>query len=239
MSGQPWEKTDQDKAHAYRECAKDCELVLLRRTRAQCGAHKGRTRGTFPPTVWSPLTKETKREMAATCLLARGLEWLLPRLAEARHWSQYAVRHNPTVSSNVKLRSPTASFEQAHKVIMECTSQQLTHCRQQGTPLLERAEQLVDAWAALWSNAQQVDTDDEIGQQACHMEESHLEDASLVVMCQRSEVKPLQTSSRREVEANMAGRGGKGLARRQKPNSVDHKNRFTRIPPPSRKKEPS
>ena len=34
-----------------------------------------------------------------------------------------------------------------------------------------------------WSNAPKVETDDEMGQQARHMEECHLEDAGLVLTC--------------------------------------------------------
>ena len=66
---------------------------------------------------------------------------------------------------------------------MECTSQQLAHFQQSGTSLLERAKQLVDAWVVFWTNAQKVETDGEVGQQACHMEEADLEDAGLVPAC--------------------------------------------------------
>ena len=114
-------------------------MELLRRTGNQRRARKGLARGTFPRLVWKTLRKETKREMGATSLLARGLERLHARSVEARHWSQYAVRQNRTLSSSVKFTAATVSCEQAHKVIMDCTSQQFAHVPHRGTSLLERA----------------------------------------------------------------------------------------------------
>ena len=66
MSGQPWEKADQDMAGACKEYAKLWELELFRRTEAQHRSHKGLTRGTFPRLMWRPLIKETSRDMIAT-----------------------------------------------------------------------------------------------------------------------------------------------------------------------------
>ena len=53
-------------------------------------------------------------------------------------------------------------------------SQQLA----QETFLLERTEQLIDAWVAFWMIAQKVEADDEVSQQ-----DFQLEDAGLAVVC--------------------------------------------------------
>ena len=105
-----WDNADQALAEAYRASANLWEAEIRRITGAHTTTRKGLRRGTFPRMVWRPLLKKTKREMAASCVTARSMEWALSRLVEARHWAQYAVRRGATASSVAKFSTAILSL---------------------------------------------------------------------------------------------------------------------------------
>ena len=120
-----WDNADQALAEAYRASASLWEAEIRRITGAHTTIRKGLRRGTFPRMVWRPLLKQTKRELAASCVAARSMEWVLSRLVEARHWAQYAVRRGATTSSVTKFSAAISSFRQGHQVTKDCQSEDL------------------------------------------------------------------------------------------------------------------
>ena len=76
-----WDNADQALAEAYRASANLWGAEIQERTprpakACAVGLSPGR-----------PLLKQTKRELAASCMTARSMEWALSRLVEARHWA--------------------------------------------------------------------------------------------------------------------------------------------------------
>ena len=96
--------------------------------------------GLFLRMVWRPLLKQTKRELAASCVTARSMEWALFRLVDARLWAQYAVRRGATTSSVTKFSTAISSFRQGHQVLEDCQSEDLIELREGGLLLLDKIE---------------------------------------------------------------------------------------------------
>ena len=136
-------------------------------------------RGTFPRMVWRPLLHQTKRELAASCVVARSMEWALTRLTEARHWAQYAARQGATASSFTKFVTAIASFKKGHRVTEDCKHADLIQMRKSGLELLEELEQVTSAWIKFWSEASVRQEEED--QHFLQLEELQLEEAGLRV----------------------------------------------------------
>ena len=133
--------------------------------------------------VWRPLLKQTKRELAASCVAARSMEWVLSRLVEARHWAQYAVRRGATSSSVTKFSAAISSFRKGHQVTNDCQSEDLIKLREEGLLLLDRLKQITP-WVSLWKNVASGQGEEEHFQQ---MEEAQLEEAGMQVSAELDE----------------------------------------------------
>ena len=179
-----WDNADQALAEAYRASANLWEAEIRRIAGAHTTTRKGSLRGTFPRMVWRPLLKQTKRELAASCVPARSLEWALSRLVEARHWAQYAVRRGATASSVTKFSAAISSFRQGHQVTEDCRSEDLTMLREEGLLLLDRLKQITLAWVSLWKNVASGQGEEEHFQQT---EEAQLEEAGMQVSAELDE----------------------------------------------------
>ena len=178
-----WDNADQALAEAYRASASLWEAEICRITGAHTTIRKGLRRGTFPRMVWRPLLKQTKRELAASCVAARSMEWVLSRLVEARHWAQYAVRRGATTSSVTKFSAAISSFKQGHQVTEDCQSEDLIKLREEGLWLLEIETNYSGVGQPL-ENVASGQGEEEHFQQ---MEEGQLEEAGMQVSAELDE----------------------------------------------------
>ena len=96
-----------------------------------------------------PGRKKTKRELAASCVTTRSMEWALSRLVEARHWAQCAVRRGASTSSVTKFSTAISSFRQ---VTEDFQSEDLIKLREGGLLLLDKLKQITLAWVSFWKN---------------------------------------------------------------------------------------